>query len=437
MKDPKWTHILLRFSEIWLKSKVTRKKLLRILSQNIQEAAGEHPLFENARLVIGFSPEAFDVVKRVFGIKSISPALKVEHARLVEEFKKFSEQTIKGRKFRVTVNRSWKGYPKRSTEMERELGAVAQEFGIVDLTQYDVNMEVEIHEDGAYLFADRIPGPGGMPYGSEGRALAMFSGGIDSPVAAWMVARRGAALELLFLNPLGRALESRVHQVFGSLKPWIPGARLHVVNIKKEVDEMTSVVKEGSRQTVYKRLMYRVAQEAAVRLGCAAIVTGESLGQVSSQTLQSLAVIDEAVAMPVFRPLIGMDKDEVVALARKIGTFESSSSMQEFCSIESHSNASPTMEGISREEKKLRFDYLSIATRAREVVSGETAPKVPDGDFTVIKMWEGIPKLKKGGRYLFVCKQGHRSAEEALNARENGIDAYSLDYKAAKKKGII
>jgi len=297
---------------------------------------------------------------------------------------------------------------------------------------------VEIHRDGAYLFTRRIPGPGGMPYGSEGKVLALFSGGIDSPVAAWMMARRGAAVEFLFLNPLGPVLESRVHAVFTSISRWFPGARLHVIDIGDEVEEIRSNVREGSRQTVYKRFMYRVAQEVAQGLGCSAIVTGESLGQVSSQTLQGLSVIDGAVGTPVFRPLIGMDKDEIVSLARRIGSFDKSSGIKEFCSVESHSNASPRVEEIEREEKKLDFDYSSIASqirKARPVTVELGSP--PEGDFVVVKLWEGIPKLRHGKKYLFVCKSGNRSAEEALRARKAGFEAYSMDYRTALKKGVL
>jgi tRNA uracil 4-sulfurtransferase len=431
------THVLIRFSEIWLKSKVTRSKLLHLLSRNIEAAVGERPVDRYFRLVAGYSPGIRGRLSRVFGVKSFSPARKVTHGKLEKEFREFSRQ-VEGRSFRVTVHRPWKGYPKKSMELEKELGAIADEFGKVDLTGFEVNLEVEIHEDGAYLFSERVPGPGGMPYGSEGKALAMFSGGIDSPVAAWMMARRGAAVELLFINPLGPALESRVSAVFKSLEPWLPGARLHVVDAKEEIDGISTAITEGERQTVYKRFMYRVAAVVARELACAGIVTGESLGQVSSQTLQSLSVINGSVDFPVFRPLIGMDKDEIVELAKRIGTFESSSSMKEFCSIETHSNANPRMEKIAREEEKLRFDFSAIASRARESTAEplETAP--PEGvKLKTIKMWEGVPELKKGEKYLFVCRQGHKSAEEVLKARSRGIEAYSLDYEKALKRGLV
>jgi len=436
VRGEKWTHILVRVSELWLKSKPTRRKLLGLLSRNVERVAGR-PRVEDARLVLRFSPDCLEKLSRVFGVKSLSPALKVGLDELESRFREFSKQ-VAGRRFRVTVHRSWKGYPKKSPELEKELGAIASEFGRVDLTGYEVNLEVEIHRDGAYLFTRRIPGPGGMPYGSEGKVLVLFSGGIDSPVAAWMMARRGAALELLFLNPLGPVLESRVNAVFDSVSHWFPGARLHVIDIGDEVEKIRSNVKEGSRQTVYKRFMYRVAQEAARRLGCSAIVTGESLGQVSSQTLRSLSVIDGAVGIPVFRPLIGMDKDEIVSLARRIGSFDQSSGIKEFCSIESHSNASPLMKEIEDEEKKLEFDCGAVVSRMREAKSIVTEPlPLPDGGFVVVKLWEGIPKLRHGKKYLFVCKSGNRSAEEALKARKAGFEAYSMDYRTALKKGVL
>ncbi|MBR9690027.1 MAG: hypothetical protein GOV01_03975 [Candidatus Altiarchaeota archaeon] len=436
--SPDYSHILIRFSEIWIKSPVTRMKMVKILKKNIETMVGEIPQFKNARMTLNFKQEYLSGLSRVFGIKSFSPSIFISLEALDGEFEKFAKTVLKGKSFRVTANRSWKGYPRNSITLERELGAIASEFGVVDLTKYEVELSVEIHQEGAYLFFRKVNGPGGLPYGCEGRATALFSGGIDSPVAAWMAAKRGAELEFLFLNPLGRALEAKVYNVFSRLKEWLPKSTLWTIDISKEIGEIQSAVNEGLRQIVYKRFMYRIAKEFSKEIRAYPLVTGESLGQVSSQTLTSLEVIKDSIDSLVLRPLIGMDKDEIVGMARLIGTFDASSKISEFCSIESHSNATPRLGKVLEEERKLLFNYGEILKRMRKAEPLEEVPIPEDfSGFNIVKMWEKLPELKKGNKYLFVCKGGHRSDEKALDARKKGFSAYSINYREAKKKKLI
>lgn len=436
-----WTHVLVRFSEIWLKSPPTRRKLLRRLSDNIRGATGAEPEFTRTRLLLPYSDRSVKGLPRVFGVASFSPALRVGLDDLGAEFENFARRHVRNRPFRVSVRRAWKGHPKTSMELERELGALADRYGPVDLENYEVELGVELYEGHAYLFTGRMPGPGGLPYGSEGRVLALFSGGIDSPVAAWMAARRGAEVVPVFLNPLGEVLEAQVHRVFTTLAPWLPGARLQVADVSPEVEQIRTRVEEGTRQTVYKRFIYRVAEGLARELGCEGIVTGENLGQVSSQTLRSLAVIDRAVEFPVFRPLLGMDKEEISARAREIGTFGESSSMAEFCSLEGHSNAHPSPGGVLREEARLDFDPGEVVSRARPAEPTEVPDlQPPEGSLdrlSVICMWEGTPELEPGRSYLFVCRQGQRAAEAANRARGEGLEAYAMSYGEARKAGLL
>ena len=270
------------------------------------------------------------------------------------------------------------------------------------------------------------------------RVLAMFSGGMDSPVAAWMVARRGAAVDALFLNPLGEGLESRVAGVFEPLKEWMPGARLFVVDIGEEVAQIREQVEEGFRQVVYKRFMYRVAGEVARRLGCEAVVTGESLGQVSSQTLRSISILEE-LGIPVLRPLIGMDKEEIIARAKELGTYGLSAGISEFCSIERHSNANPALEDVLREEGKLEFDFREISGRLREARQLDVKDLRPPakGRFVVVRLWEGMPELEPGKKYVFVCQAGNSAYERAVEARRKGVEAYALSRKEAIKRGLL
>ena len=431
--------IIIRFSEIWLKSPVTRRKMIGIFKDNVSRAIGQEVGFEDARLVTAYSPRAVSGLARVFGVKSFSPVFKFRLSELSEGVRKLSRKILSpGKSFKIDARRTVK-VGKTSMELQKELGAIAAGTGArVDLSSPDITIGVEVHKDHAYVFLERIPGPGGMPLGVEGRALALFSGGIDSPVAAWMVARRGASVEALFLNPLGPALESKVSAVFKALEEWMPGSKLHVIDVSKEMDEIRGCVREGFRQTVYKRFIYRVAEELAKQRGGLFVVTGESLGQVSSQTLQSLHVIEGASGIPVLRPLIGMDKEEITRLARKIGTYGASSSIPEFCSMESHSNASPRIGDVLREERKLDFDYPGIAARIREASRTGIDLSPPGGrKLTVVRVWEGVPELQKNKEYLFVCKSGNVADEEALKAREMGFTAFSLSHRKARKKGLI
>ncbi len=431
----KYTHAMIRFSEIWLKTTPTRKKMLKLMRNNIQEKIRLKAKQEAARIVVPYN-DSFEKLSNVFGVKSFSPCVKVNLTTLEEGFRKYSESVLyPGLKFRVTVKRMIKSGNKTSQQLQVDLGAIAYETGAkVNLTKFDVNIEVEIHKDFAFIFHERMNGPGGFPYGSQGRALCLFSGGIDSPVAAWMVARRGASLDFIFINPLGPALEAKVLGVFSSLKKWIPDSKLRVVDVSKEIEEIRNQVNEGNRQTILKRFMYKVSEKVSRGKP---LVTGESLGQVSSQTLKSLTVIQQSIKSLILRPLIGMDKDEIVKLARMIGSFEKSSQLSEYCSLESHSNANPELLEIIQEEKKLDFDYVEIISRIREAKAGEVDISPPDGKFEIVKIWEGIPELEKEKKYLFICKSGNMSDEMALKARKQGFEVYSLDLKQAKKKKFI
>lgn len=431
--------IIIRFSEIWLKSRITRRKMSRILSNNITKAIGQEVWFEDVRFVTDYSPDVLDKLVPVFGVRSFSPAIKIDTPKIEEAVRDVSVKLLSPKKtFRVTVHRSWKG-GKGSMELQKELGSLAAETGAkVDLSNPDINIEVEIHKGYAYVFVRRIDGPSGMPQGVEGKVLSLFSGGFDSPVATWMIARRGPKVDGFFMNPLGPALEAKVAGVFDGLRKWIPEAKIWTIDISREVDTIKSDVTEGLRQTVYKRFMYQVSEKVAEKLGCISLVTGESLGQVSSQTLQSLLVIGDSVKMPVLRPLIGMDKEEILLVAKRVGTHDASAAIPEYCSIEGHSNANPKLHDIIKEERKLDFDFYEIAGRLKEAKPGHIDLMPPEGrEFEIVKLWEGPPDLKKGKTYLFVCKSGNRADEEALKARDNGIDAFAIRYRDARKKGFI
>ncbi|MBR9681274.1 MAG: hypothetical protein GOV00_00545, partial [Candidatus Altiarchaeota archaeon] len=346
-------------------------------------------------------------------------------------------------KFRVTVHRQNKAYPMTSMKLQAELGAVVKEeipSAIVSLKNFIHNLEIEIHRDFALIFTNRVAGPGGMPEGVEGKALALFSGGIDSPVAAWMLGKRGVSIDFLFMNPLGPILENKVNSVYASIKAWFPNSKLYVIDTSEALKQIRENIQEGERQVILKRFLYKLAEKIANRKQYDALVTGESIGQASSQTMQSITVLNEAVTLPVLRPLIGMDKEETIHLARKIGSYESSSKIAEFCSIESHSNAHPRLENILKLERGLGIDYDEVASKLKLSEKTEVESMAPSGDlhdFEIIYLLK-TPKynLKKGKKYLFVCRAAHSASEAAHKARLQGVDAFALSYKDAKKKGL-
>lgn len=430
---PEYTHTLVRFSEIWLKSPSTRNKMMGRLAGNICRAMKAKPEKEMARIVL----RGVHDLSRIFGVKSFSPCFKVPNGRLESFFAEYSSKLLRpGMKFRVTARRSAKVGEKTSMELQKSLGEIAFRTGAsVDLKNFDVNLEVEVHSEYTYVFHEKFEGPGGFPSGSQGRGLVLFSGGIDSPVAGWLMARKGMNLDFIFVNILGPALESKVKKVFSSLGEWLPGSELFVVDAVKNAESIRSQVREGLRQIVYKRMIYRIAEKFCTERKIPVIITGESLGQVSSQTAKSLACIEKAVNIPVMRPLIGMDKEEITAIAEKIGTYKYSSAIPEFCSMEDHSNASPSGFEVDQEEKNISVDFSGTTARKARNQKFDLEPK--ERDYEVVLMWKALPVLKKGKKYLFVCKSGNKSAEEAVKARKAGFEAYSIDYRQAKKKGFI
>jgi thiamine biosynthesis protein ThiI len=229
--------------------------------------------------------------------------------------------------FRVVVSRKDKRYPLTSMELAARLGeALLRRFeGLrVDLTHPELTVWVEIWEDRAAIYADKIAGPGGLAVGSSGKVLCLFSGGIDSPVAAYLMMTRGAPVVFLNFHSfpyIGERSKEKVHELARHLARFQPKSRLCVAPFAKTQEAIRDRCPEGLRTVLYRRMMNRVANRLAAREGALALVTGESLGQVASQTLHNIRVIAETAELPVLQPLIGMSKTEIIAIARRIGTY--------------------------------------------------------------------------------------------------------------------
>jgi len=330
--------VLVHYHELGLK-RGNRPLFLRHLARNLRRATSDlGPL--NVRQVSGRvlleldgheHPEAVrDRVRRVCGVASVSLASRV--ASTVDAMKAAIERQIEGRafaSFRISARRAFKTYPMTSVELNRELGRfVVERTGArVDLHHGELEIHVEVMPAETFVYADRMEGPGGLPVGASGTVAALLSGGIDSPVAAWRMMKRGCRVLFVHFHSvpyLPATSQAKARALVERLTQWQYDSQLLLVPFGEIQREVVLTVPPPTRVIVYRRLMVRIAEALARRHGAAALTTGESLGQVASQTLSNIARIDEAAGMPILRPLIGMDKLEITGEARRLDTFETS-----------------------------------------------------------------------------------------------------------------
>ncbi len=327
---------LLRYGELALKSEPVRRRWEGSLVRQLKALPGvEGVRRERGRIwVEGEVPE--EKLKKVFGVVSFSPCERCDLSELEEKAVEFCrrEGFGEGQTFAVRVRRTG-DHPFTSPQKAAELGSLLQRTfrGLkVDLERPQRELFVEIRGEECFLFSRVVRGAGGIPLGVEGRVVSLFSGGIDSPVAAWMMMKRGCEVVPLYFDssPFTRPeARERAERVVRILSEYHPGLELEVREHGKFLQRMREFLwrKGEERYTclLCKRRMYRVGEELARERGALALVTGESLGQVASQTLENLRVLDEACSLPVLRPLVGLDKVEIGELARRIGTWEEAS----------------------------------------------------------------------------------------------------------------
>ena len=309
-----------------------------------------------------------DYLTKIFGITGICPVTvgeKTDYAEIakasVAHFKDSYDDFDFS--FKVHCRRTDKTFPMNSMEIEAEVGhdlleAFESEGLHVDVHEPVVMVEVEIR-DKVYVYSKVLPGPGGLPVGTNGKAVSLLSGGIDSPVATYMIAKRGVEMHAVYYNSppytSARALE-KVEKLGRIVSQYAGPIALHIVNFTELQLAIYDNCPHDELTIIMKRYMFRMAQDIAAKEGAQCLVTGESIGQVSSQTMQSLGVIDDAVTIPVYRPVIGMDKQEIVEYSQRIGTFETSIEPYEYCCtifVAKHPVTKPKLEVIERHEKKL------------------------------------------------------------------------------------
>lgn len=322
------------------------------------------------------SEEYFDIdeavrrVSHVFGIATVTRGVATEKSleKIIEAAKIYLPDKLIGYKtFKVEGKRSDKNFPLTSPELSGEVGAaiLSTVRGIrVNVKDPDVIVRVEIRENHAYITAGFEKAAGGMPAGTAGKALLLLSGGIDSPVAGYMIARRGAIIESLHFESFPYTSElarDKVLRLADEVCEYTGKMKVHIVSLTKIQEEMRKAGIDEYFTLLLRRSMMRLANRVAESHGCQAIVTGEALGQVASQTMQALTVTNEVAKFPVFRPCIGMDKEDIITVARKIGTFETSIEPYEDCCTvftPKHPKTRPVLEKLLVEEQKIDFEAL-------------------------------------------------------------------------------
>ena len=332
------TSILVRYHEIALK-KGNRPYFVELLKRNLVSAVKDLGFKEirslPGRLLMLFGEQADEEkigrrIERVFGVANFSF---VERTSLdLEALKSGILEALDGRRFssfRIDAKRGDKEFPLTSPEINRKIGAAVKETtgARVDLKNAECTISIEILPRDAFFGFDKIAGPGGLPVGASGRAVSLISGGIDSPVASYRMMQRGCRLIFVHFHSapyLDKSSQEKVRELVKLLTRHQFASRLYLVPFGEIQRQIVAAVMRPLRVVLYRRMMMRIAEAIAKKEKASALVTGESLAQVASQTLENLAVIEKAATLPILRPLVGMDKQEIIDQARRIGTFETS-----------------------------------------------------------------------------------------------------------------
>lgn len=366
---------LIKYAEIGIKGKnrhIFEEALCRQMRHALADVEGDFSVTREMGRIYVRTEGAFDydgaveALKRVFGIAGICPVVIVEDTGF-EDLSKAVVEYVKEvygdeeKTFKVCARRAKKTYPMSSMELNSELGGrilQACPNMKVDVHTPDVYLNVEIRQN-IYLYSETIPGPGGMPVGTNGQAMLLLSGGIDSPVAGYMIAKRGVKIDAVYFHAppyTSERAKQKVVDLARLVARYSGPIQLHVVNFTEIQLYIYEKCPHDELTIIMRRYMMKLAEMFARQDGCLGLITGESIGQVASQTMHSLAVTNEVCTMPVFRPLIGFDKQEIVDISEKIGTYETSVLPYEDCCtifVAKHPVTKPNLNIIRRSETHL------------------------------------------------------------------------------------
>ncbi|MDD6979516.1 MAG: tRNA 4-thiouridine(8) synthase ThiI [Firmicutes bacterium] len=311
-------------------------------------------------------------IGKVFGVASISPAMECESTMedIGQTAVEYMMEAIEERgvkTFKVNAKRADKNFPVKSPDISRQIGAAVLKgckVLKVDVHNPDVKLFVDVRHDKSYVYQDKIPGFGGLPLGTNGKGMSLLSGGIDSPVATWMMAKRGMMIEAVHFHSFpytSQRAREKVEELAALVATYCGRFRMHVINLLPIQEQIVQNCPEEETTILVRRFMMRIAEELAAGNGCNMLITGENLGQVASQTAEALVVTDASVKMPVMRPLIGLDKTDIMDLAKDIGTYDKSIEPYEDCCtvfLPKHPATKPKLERILASESKLDCEGL-------------------------------------------------------------------------------
>lgn len=383
-----FTAFLIKYAEIGVKGKnryLFEDALIHQIKFALKRCEGKFLISKTQGRIFVEAEGEFDYeetvaqLQHVFGISGICPMIYVED----EGFEKLSERVVryvdevypdKNKTFKVNARRARKNYPRESMEINADLGeAILNAYPEmkVDVHNPEIMLTVEIREK-IYIYSEIISGPGGMPVGTGGKAMLLLSGGIDSPVAGYMIAKRGVKIDAVYFHAppyTSERAKQKVVDLARLVSRYTGPIYLHVINFTDIQLYIHEKCPHEELTIIMRRYMMRIAEHIAKETGCLGLITGESIGQVASQTMNSLIATNEVCELPVYRPLIGFDKEEIVAVAKKIDTFETSILPFEDCCtifVAKHPVTKPNVNIIRRHEKNLEEQIDALVKTALE-----------------------------------------------------------------------
>lgn len=372
---------IVKYGEIGVKGKnryIFENKLIKNVKNMLAHIGKFNVYKEYGRIYVDLGEyaedyeEVLEEIKKVFGVVGVCPGIRAEkdYDKLKELALQLLEEKIEegSESFKVTSRRGDKSLELTSQEMSKDIAGFLV-YNVKDRIKVDVrNPETTIHceyrQNHVMVYSDTVPGYGGLPVGTNGRAMSLLSGGIDSPVASWMVAKRGVEIEAIHFHSYpftSEKSQEKVRDLAQILAKYCGKVRLHKVNILEIQKAIGVSCKEEEMTIISRRFMMKIAQRVGEMRFCDALVTGESIGQVASQTIQGLTCTNASVSLPVFRPLIAMDKSEIIKIAQKIGTFETSVIPEEdCCTVFSPKSpvTKPKLDRIEKSESSLDIEKL-------------------------------------------------------------------------------